>query len=83
MFPETDSKIRLNHSELTVTLSNGTSSELLFSAEEENRLLAQYTGLVPAVYESLSSGKGNEEYGKMVYNTMYSRLNGGDTNTGE
>ena len=83
MFPQTDSKIRLNHSELTVTLSNGTGSELLFSAEQENRLLAHYTGLVPAVYESLSSGKGNEEYGKMVYNTMYSRLNGGDTNAGE
>ncbi len=79
-FPETDSRIRLNHSALTVTISNDTGSKLLFSAEGENHLLAHYTGLEAAVYEALSSGEGNEEYGKMVYNTMYSPLKGDDAN---
>ena len=78
LFPETNSRIRLNHSELTATLTDGDTNELLFSSIRENRLLAHYTGLVDSVYESLSAARGNEEFGKMVYSTMYGSLVSGD-----
>lgn len=80
VFPETNSKIRLNHSELTATLTEGTGTEILFSSAIENRLLAHYTGLVDDVYKSLSSGTGNEEYGRVVYDTMYGTVKKGDKN---
>jgi predicted dehydrogenase len=80
VFPETNSKIRLNHSELTVTLTEASVTKILFSSAIENRLLAHYTGLVDAVYKSLSSGTGNEEYGRMVYETMYGTVKKGDKN---
>ncbi|WP_162200888.1 Gfo/Idh/MocA family protein [Acidiplasma aeolicum] len=80
MFPETNSKIRLNHSQLKVTLSDATGIRVLFSSNENNRLLAHYYGLVDALYQVLLSGKGNEEYWKMVYSTMYALMNGGESN---
>ena len=71
MFPETNVKIRLNHSELKVTLTDDKGTKILFSSSETDRLLAHYTGLVDDVYKSLSAGKGNEDYGKSIYSTMY------------
>jgi predicted dehydrogenase len=80
LFPDTNSQIRLNHSQLAVTLTEGSSNEILFSSTVENRLLAHYTGLVDDVYKSLSSGTGNKEYGKLVYDTMYGTVKEGGKN---